>query len=139
MKNCSIRKMLPIGLLSLGMFFLPMLAVALLLRNLGSVIAILFPSDENAGFDFPRIFEQLRDADLSLHWAIPLACAVGFGCLLFFVFKKIQCKLAAGIIVGFSFVILFLVAFLLSLMLTSVNGIRFGDLLSKLIPLMDEL
>ena len=39
----------------------------------------------------------------------------------------------------FAFVVLFLFSFLSSFMLTSVNGIRFCDLLAKLIPLIDKL
>ena len=135
MKKYHIRKMLP----SLAICILPVLAANLLLRNLGAILSILLPSDENAKFDFPRIFEQIRDAHIMPHIWLPLAFAVVFGFLLFFLSKRIKNRLAVSAIACFSFVLLFLSAFLSSLMMTSVNGIRFGDLLAKLIPLMDKL
>ena len=43
------------------------------------------------------------------------------------------------IIAFFAIISFFLLSFASSLMLTSVNGIRFCDLLSRLIPLIDKL
>ena len=139
MKKCNIRKILPIALLSVAIFVLPMLIAALLIRNLGSIIAIFLQSDENAKFDFALIFEQLRDAKLSLHWLLPLIFSVMLFCILFLALRKGKSKLMAVIISIFAFIILFLFAIVSSLMLTSVNGIRFCDLLSKLIPIIDKL
>jgi Cu/Ag efflux pump CusA len=139
MKRYIIREALPIALPSVIIFALPIFSVALLLRNLGVIIAKFIPSDENAKFDFALIFEQLRDARLSLHWALPLVLAVLLGVLLFFAIKNIKSKLAFGVIAFFVFIILLLLSFVSSLMLTSVNGIRFCDLLSKLIVLIDKL
>ena len=135
MKKYHIRKMLP----SLAIFILPVFAANLLLRNLGAILSIFLPSDENAKFDFPRIFDQTRDANISPHIWLPLACASAFVLLLFWISKRVKNRLAVSVIACFSFAVLFLAAFLSSLMLTSVNGIRFCDLLSKLIPLIDKL
>ena len=139
MKKCNFRKALPIALPSFAIFALPILAASLLLCNLGAIISIFVKAEETAKFDFSLIFEQLRDASMSPHIVLPLACAVAFGLLLFFASKKIKNKLVISIIAFFAFVILFSLAFVSSLMLTSVNGIRFCDLLSKLIPLIDKL
>ena len=139
MKNINIRKALPIALPSAIVFALPIFAVSLLLRNLGAIISKFIQSDENAKFDFALIFDQLRDARLSLHWALPVVSAVLLGVLLFFVFKNIKSRLAVGIIAFFAIIIFFILSFASSLMLTSVNGIRFCDLLSRLIPLIDKL
>ena len=139
MKRIDIRKTLPLVLLAFFVFVFPILAVALLLFNLGGIIAIFIPSDENAKFDFALIFDQLSDASLSLHWVLPLIVALFFGFLIYFVCKKVKRKLAIGVIVSVAFIVLFLLSLFSSLMLTSVNGIRFCDLLSKLIPLIDKL
>ena len=139
MKRYIIREALPIALPSVIIFALPIFSVALLLRNLGAIIAKFIPSDENAKFDFAQIFEQLRDVRLSLHWALPLVFAVLLGLLLIFTIKNIKSKLAFAVIAFLAFVILLILSFASSLMLTSVNGIRFCDLLSKLIPLIDKL
>lgn len=139
MKKINIRKTLPMALSSFILFTFPILLVALLLFNLGGIIAIFIPSNENAKFDFALIFEQLSDASLSLHWVLPLIIASLFGFLMFLVCKKVKRKLVVGIIVSIAFSILFFLSLFSSLMLTSVNGIRFCDLLSKLIPLIDKL
>ena len=139
MKKYNIRKMLPVALPSFAILTLSTLSTKLFLRNLGVILAMLLPADENAEFDFPLIFEQLRDASISLHLWVPLACAAGFGLLAFWVFKRGKNRIAGYITVPLSFITLFLVAFFSLLLLTSVNGIRFCDLLSKLIPLIDKL
>ena len=139
MKKINIRQALPMALSSFILFAFPILLVALLLFNLGGIIAIFIPSDENAKFDFALIFEQLSDASLSLHWVLPLIIASLFGFLMFLVCKKVKRKLVVGIIASIAFGILFFLSLFSSLMLTSVNGIRFCDLLSKLVPLIDKL
>ena len=139
MKKLDFCGMLPKILPSLAIFALPILAAALLLRNLGSIISRIVPSDENAKFDFGRIFDQLRDARLALHFALPLAFAVLFFVLIVFVFKGIKSKILGGFVSVLTFVILFILSVASALLLTSVNGIRFCDLLSKLIPLIDKL
>jgi hypothetical protein len=138
-KKINIRKALSVVLPAFVSFTLSILAVSLFLCNLGTIIGAFIPSNENAKFDFARIFEQLRDASLSLHWALPLVCSSLLGILLFLVYKRIKSKLAIGVIAFFAFAVLFLLSFISSLMLTSVNGIHFCDLLSKLIPLIDKL
>ena len=139
MKRDDIYKTLPKALPSLVIFLLPMLFAALLLYNLGSIIAWVIPSDESAKFDFGLIFDQLSDASLSLHFVLPLVCAALFFVLLVFVFKGIKSKLLVRSVSVLAFVVLSLLSFASALMLTSVNGIRFYDLLSKLIPLIDKL
>ena len=93
MKKFDFRRMLPKILPSLAIFALPIFAAAMLLRNLGSIISRIVPSDENAKFDFGRIFDQLRDARLALHFALPLTFAVLFFVLIVFVFKGIKSKI----------------------------------------------
>ena len=139
MKKYNICKMLAPALPSLVILILPIFAANLLLRNLGAILAIFLPREENAKFDFPLIFEQLRDASILPHIWLPLLCAAGFGFLLFYVSKRVKNQIVISIIAFFAFVVLFLFSFLSSFMLTSVNGIRFCDLLAKLIPLIDKL
>ena len=139
MKKYNIRKMLAPALPPLVILILPIFAANLLLRNLGAILSIFLPSEENAKFDFSLIFEQLRDANILPHIWLPLLCAAGFGFLLFYVSKRVKNQIVISIIAIFACVVLFLFSFLSSFLLTSVNGIRFCDLLAKLIPLIDKL
>ena len=139
MKKCSVRKLLPMAMPPLAIFVLPLLAANWLLRHLGDILSILLPAEENAKFDFPLIFGQLREARIAPHIWLPLACAAAFGFLLFWLSQGDKKKPAASVAACAAFVACLGSAFLSALLLTTVNGIRFGDLLAKLIPLIDKL
>lgn len=118
---------------------LPTLVTALLLRNLGWLIGRFVESGAGDELDFARIFEQLRDARLTMHWLLPALLgavffAVAFRCLTTIGNRAVRRALCVTL-----FLILLALAHVASLALTRVNGIRFCDLLGKLLPLIDKL
>ena len=111
----------------------------LFLRNLGFLIGLFVKSGAGSKFDFVQIFNQTKDAHLTVHFPIPLFCGIAF----YFTYTKMitnikstPLRVASSIIIG---VLLFTIALVACIALTRVNGIRFWQLLDKLLPLMDKL
>ena len=140
MKNsCNVTKLIPIFFQTVTLTVFPAIAASLLIRNLGYIIGLFVVSGENNKFDFGRIFEQTRDARLVPHLIIPLILAIAFSYFVICFFSKIQNKPLYIIAFVISFINVFCLSFVFSIMLTRVNGICFYDLLAKLIPLIDKL
>ena len=126
------------ALLSVIIVALPMIGSSLILRNLDNILALVVDGGGD-GFDFVRIFAQTRDANLTLHWSIPILLGVAFLLTSLFGFSRIQ-KRSVRIALKIVLALFLLGAGLIcALLLTRVNDIRFGDLLAKLIPLIDKL
>ena len=117
----------------------PMICASVILRNLGWIIGRFVESGTNDGLDFARIFEQLKEARLSVHFLLPLLFGVLFFVLEHYFVKKLKSKGMRIILNSFIFTVLFVFSFVCSLAFTYVNGIRFCDLLGKLLPLIDKL
>jgi len=107
------------------------------LRGLGGIVGLAV-GDGGGKFDFPRIFAQTADAALTVHFLLPLLLGVLFFTAARWLAEQ-RSRALAVTAVCVLFLILFLAAFLASLLLTQVNGIRFWDLLAKLLPLIDKL
>ena len=118
---------------------LPTLATALLLRNLGWLIGRFVESEPGDKFDFARIFAQIRDARLTMHWILPALLGVVFFAVAFRCFATIGNRAVRRALSVTLFLVLLILALAASLALTRVNGIRFCDLLGKLLPLIDKL
>lgn len=116
-----------------------MLFAVLVLRNLGSIVGLLVGSEGGGKFDFALIFSQTRDARLNIHWFFP--CCFGvlfFSCQRYF-FTNIKSKAVRVTLLALMLTLFIIIGSVVSLVLTRVNGIRFSDLLFKLIPLIDKL
>ena len=112
---------------------------AWILRHLGFLVGLLVDTGEGDKFDFAEIFSQTRDADLTLHWILPILCGAlfyGISLGLSTIVRKKAHRVVPGIL---SWCLLFLAALVACLAFTQVNDIRFCHLLGKLIPLMDKL
>ncbi len=123
----------------LGGMILSTFAAVLVLRNLGGLIGMFVEADADAAFDFVRIFEQTKDAQIAPHWLFPLLL---FGTYAFALlrFSPRATRSALHIILWvILFVLLLTVGFACSLMLTRVNDIRFCDLLAALLPVIGKL
>ena len=107
------------------------------LRGLGGIVGLAV-GDGGGKFNFPRIFAQTADAALTVHFLLPLFLGVLFFTAARWLAER-RSRALAVTAVCVLFLILFLAAFLASLLLTQVNGIRFWDLLAKLLPLIDKL
>ena len=112
---------------------------SLLLKNLGIIIGAFVDSSEGDKFDFAEIFAQTSHARLSFHWILPLAFGLLFAFLCAFVFSKTENIKAQNAFCICVFLFLLVLSYLSCLLLTKVNGIRFFDLLYKLLPLIDSL
>ena len=112
---------------------------ATILRNLGWLLGNFVEPGVNDKFDFVRIFEQTKNAGLSIHCFFPILLGLLFLISNFYLFPKIKNKVSCITLAIFLFILLFIIAFVCSLLLTRVNGIRFCDLLYKLLPLIDKL
>ncbi len=130
-----IRDLLPSFLIAT----VPLFTASLLLRNLGRLVGNFIKAGDNDKFDFAVIFEQTRDAALSIHWLLPLILGVLFLFLSCCLFRRIKSKATVAVLRIALFVLFMAVAVALALMLTRVNGVRFCDLLMKLLPLIDKL
>ncbi len=117
----------------------PLFTASLLLRNLGWLIGNFIKAGDNDKFDFVGIFEQTKEAVLSVHWLIPLVLSLLFFFAVRFLFRGIKSKAILLTLKIVLFVFFMVVAVAFALMLTRVNGIRFCDLLGKLLPLIDKL
>ncbi len=114
-------------------------AAAAVLHNLGGLVGLFLDGGADGKFDFVRIFAQTREAGLTVHFLWPLM----FGVLFFLAFRLGTAKIPARAArIGGTFAVyllLLLSAFIASLLFSRVNGIRFIDLLAKLLPLIDKL
>ena len=123
----------------LGGTILSIFTAVSVLRNLGGLVGALVESNADAAFDFARIFEQTKTAQIAPHWLLPLLL---FGIYAFAVWrfsKKHKPSALRVILWSVLFILLLAVSFAFSLMLTRVNGIRFCDLLAELLPIIDKL
>ena len=110
-----------------------------LIGNLGNIIGALLPSNSGGEYDFALIFEQTKNARLSFPFAIPFALGGLFYLAVKYVFvnlRNLRVRRALNVV---SCCLLLLISFIAVLLMTKVNGIRFCDLLYKLIPLIDKL
>ena len=123
----------------LGGTFFSIFAAVFVLRNLGEVVGIFVEADGDAAFDVVRIFEQTRVAEIAPHWLLPLLLSVAYAFALWRFFPKAKAFALPVFLWTVLFALLLAVCFAFSLMLTRVNGIRFCDLLSKLLPIIDKL
>ena len=118
---------------------IPVITASLLLRNLGRLIGKFVKSGENDKFDFARIFSQIRDAEISVHWLIPVILGLLLYLTAVYLLSRIKSKsLRVGLEI-FLFAVFLLSALAAAILLTNVNGICFGRLLGKFIPLIDKL
>ena len=118
---------------------IPLVAASCLLRNLGAIVGAFVQADEGDKFDFANIFSQTQDAELSLHVLIPLMLGILFLAIRFFLISKIKTKIYRVSLTCILFLVFLLIAVICSLLMTRVNGIRFVELLEKLLPLIDKL
>jgi hypothetical protein len=116
----------------------PMLA-ACFLWNLGPLMDSFIEFGEGSRFDFVQIFNQTRDAELTVHFGTPLLCGILFCIIRKLALVKINRKALRISLSAVLVTVLFVVATVFSLALTRVNGISFFSLLEKLLPLMDKL
>lgn len=115
------------------------LATTMILRNLDWLVGKFVEPGGDGKFDFVRIFEQTKEARLSVHWLFPLLLGLLFFIASLYLLTKIKRKAVRVILDIAVFFILLVAAFICSLLLTRINEIRFGDLLAKLLPLIDKL
>ena len=117
----------------------PICIASFILRRLGWLVGTFIKAGDNDKFDFVGIFEQTKDAALSIHWLVPLLLSILFLFANHLLFKRIKNK-AIGITLGIVlFSVFMMVAVVCALMFTKVNGVRFCDLLGKLLPIIDKL
>ena len=123
--------------LIIGGTLLPALAASLVLRNLGGILGLFL--ERGGELDFASIFSQLQNAQIRPHWLIPLLLFAAFAALLYFVPPRgklyglwVAAYVAAGLMLLFA-------CFVLSLLLSHVNDVRFIDLLRALIPMLKSL
>ncbi len=117
----------------------PIITSALILSNLGWLVGLFVESSSEDKFNFARIFEQTKDARLSLHCLLPIVLGVLFYIICFYLPQRIKNKGLYRFVKIFVFVLLLMVAIICALMFARVNDVRFCDLLSKLLPLIDKL
>lgn len=123
----------------LGGTILSIFAAVSVLRNLGGLVGRFVEANADAAFDFTRIFEQTKTAQIAPHWLLPLLL---FGAYAFAVWrfsKKHKASVLCVILWSVLFILLLSVSFACSLMLTRVNDIRFCDLLAALLPIISRL
>ena len=137
--NVKVRKVFAVLLPMLTVTAFSVSAAALVLRNLSVIIQAFLGSEGSGEFDFVLIFKQVEDAVLSLHLIIPLLVGAAFSAFVVWLGNRIKNKVLYYFALVTCFVFAFAIAFSFALMLTGVNGIRFYDLLIKLIPLIDKL
>jgi hypothetical protein len=136
---CRIKRIAPILWQAAALIVLPVLISSLLIRNLGYIVGLFVESGDDAKFDFAQIFMQTRDARLVPCLLIPIILALAFVIFDCFCISKINCRVTRLIVFSLTIALAFILSFAFSLMLTRVNGVRFFDLLAKLIPLIDKL
>ena len=112
---------------------------ALIVRNLGRLVGLFVKSGTGAALDFALIFEQTKDAQLSVPWFLSVLWGILFWILAFRCLVKVKNRPVSFLLMAVLFLILLGIALLSSLMLTRVNDIRFYDLLRKLLPLIGKL
>ena len=140
MKNIQKKQIWLCASALLGGAILSTFAAVLVLRNLGGLVGMLVEVDVDAAFDFVRVFEQTKDAQITPHWLFPLLLFGGYAFALFRFFPREKRSALLHIIPWvILFVLLLTVGFICSLMLTHVNGIRFCDLLAALLPIIGKL
>ncbi len=123
----------------LCLVLLPIVMSELFIRNLGWLIGVFIKTDEGDRIDYSRIFEQLRDAEL--HFPLFIAVIIGavfcLACLV--LFGKIKSNGMRITFEIFLFLLLFVACFVFSVLFCEVNSIRFCDLLTELLPIIDKL
>lgn len=119
--------------------FTPLLLAFLILRNLGGIVGLFIESDADAKFDFACIFDQTRDAEITLAYLPVILLGCAFYALLRFLLPRLKSRALRIVLNMFAFAVVFVFAFLLALLLTRVNQIGFFDLLRELLPLIDKL
>lgn len=124
---------------TLFIVFTPLLLAFLMLRNLGGIVGLFIESDADAKFDFARIFDQTKDARITLAWLPSLLLGCAFYAFLRFLLPKLKSRVLRVLLNILLFALFFVCALLLSLLLTRVNQIEFFDLLRELLPLIDKL
>ena len=112
---------------------------ALIVRNLGRLVGLFVESGTGAALDFALIFEQTKDAQLSVPWFLSVLWGILFWILAFRCLAKVKKRPVSFLLMAVLFLVLLGIALLSSLMLTRVNDIRFYDLLRKLLPLIGKL
>ena len=123
--------------LILGGALLSACAAAWTLRHLSSILGLFIES--GGELDFVAIFSQLQDARIQPHLLLPLVLFAAFAALLYFMPPRgklhglwVAAYVAAGLV-------LLLICFVLSLLFSHVNDVRFLDLLRALIPMLGSL
>ena len=106
-----------------------------IVKNLGSILSWFF-SSQASGLDFVLIFSQTANASLLPHILFPLFIGLGYCYLLFKFFpkgNKKALKIALWSILG---IVCFVFCFFVSLAFIRVNGVKFLDLILKLLPIL---
>ena len=120
------KTILPIAGLSLALTAIAVLCAQLLLRNLGPLLS----------FDgiFSAIFAQIATADMTSPMLPVLVLSAATAILLHRLWQKKRMRFVTALF-G---VLLWLLLFLLSILLTRVNGIRFCDVLFSLLDVLQK-
>ena len=124
---------------SLSLILLPPLFSMLILRNLGAIVALILGSGGGGKFDFVEIFSQTKDAIIAPHLIFPIIIGAIFFITSLFLLARIKSRVISILLHILVLTVLFTLSFVLALLLSQVNGIRFCDLLAKLLPLIDKL
>ncbi|MBQ7378073.1 MAG: hypothetical protein IJW70_00170 [Clostridia bacterium] len=112
-------------------------AASLTICNLGSILSLFLES--GGELDFVAIFSQLQDARIVPHLLLPLLLFAAYTALLFLVPPKGTRRAVRVTLYVLAGLVLLLVCFAISLLLTRVNDVRFIDLLRALIPMPGSL
>ena len=120
------KTILSVAGLSLALTAAAVLCAQVLLRNLSALLSF----DETFG----TIFAQIADAPMSPPVAVTLLLSLGAAILLHRLWQKKPWRFAAALC-GLGFGVLL---FLLNVLLTRVNGIRFCDVLFSLLDVLEK-
>lgn len=115
------------------------LAAAIVLRNLGWIVEKFLGAGVDGKLDFVRIFGQTQHAQLSVHWLLPMLFGLLFFTSSLYLLANLKNRAARITLTTVIFAILLVAAFSCALLLTRVNGVRFGDLLDQLLPIINKL
>lgn len=120
------KTILPIAGLSLALTAIAVLCAQILLRNLSALLAF----DET----FSAIFAQIAIADMKSPVLLVLALSAGAATLLHCLWRRKRLRFVTALFGA----LLWLLLFLLSVLLTRVNGIRFCDVLFSLLDVLQK-
>ena len=120
------KTILSVAGLSLALTAAAVLCAQVLLRNLSALLSF----DET----FSAIFAQIATADMTSPVLLMAALSVGMAMLLCHLWRKKRLRFVA-VLAG---VLLWLVLYLLAVLLTRVNGVRFCDVLFSLLDVLQK-